>query len=192
MIIACHRSHIDYCASYLLYVNGVVLPHIAASVDLNLPVVGPILRRGFFCAATSRPIRFTQRCSRNTSPRSSRAATRSVLHRGRPLMPGRLLQPKAGMLVMTCAFVRQSRPGAVPAGVHRLRTDHRARAISMNSRAAKQKEPCGRCCAPPAVPLRRTYGQVAVNYAEPVLLDRCSRARAGLASVPPRATGRNG
>jgi glycerol-3-phosphate O-acyltransferase len=42
-----HRSHIDYLLlSYLLYVNGIVPPHIAAGVNLNLPVVGPILRRG--------------------------------------------------------------------------------------------------------------------------------------------------
>ncbi len=45
--VPCHRSHIDYLLlSYLLYSNGIVVPHIAAGVNLNLPVVGSILRRG--------------------------------------------------------------------------------------------------------------------------------------------------
>ena len=45
--VPCHRSHIDYLLlSYQLYDNGIVPPHIAAGVNLNLPVVGPILRRG--------------------------------------------------------------------------------------------------------------------------------------------------
>ena len=45
--VPCHRSHIDYLLlSYLLYSNGIVVPHIAAGINLNLPVVGPILRRG--------------------------------------------------------------------------------------------------------------------------------------------------
>ena len=45
--VPCHRSHIDYLLlSYILYVNGYSLPHIAAGINLNLPVIGGILRRG--------------------------------------------------------------------------------------------------------------------------------------------------
>jgi glycerol-3-phosphate O-acyltransferase len=45
--VPCHRSHMDYLLlSYLLYTKGMVPPHIAAGVNLNLPVIGPILRRG--------------------------------------------------------------------------------------------------------------------------------------------------
>ncbi len=45
--VPCHRSHIDYLLlSYILYINGYSLPHIAAGINLNLPVVGAILRRG--------------------------------------------------------------------------------------------------------------------------------------------------
>ena len=44
--IPCHRSHIDYLLlSYVLYHNGLTPPHIAAGKNLNLPVVGPLLRR---------------------------------------------------------------------------------------------------------------------------------------------------
>lgn len=42
-----HRSHIDYLVlSYSLYVNGIMLPHIAAGDNLNMPIVGRLLRQG--------------------------------------------------------------------------------------------------------------------------------------------------
>ena len=41
----CHRSHIDYLLlSYVLYHNGLTPPHIAAGKNLNLPLVGNLLR----------------------------------------------------------------------------------------------------------------------------------------------------
>ncbi|HCM05559.1 MAG TPA: glycerol-3-phosphate 1-O-acyltransferase, partial [Oceanospirillales bacterium] len=45
--VPCHRSHIDYLLlSYVLYHNGLQVPHIAAGINLNMPIAGPILRRG--------------------------------------------------------------------------------------------------------------------------------------------------
>ena len=45
--VPCHRSHIDYLLlSYVIYQRGLALPHIAAGVNLNMPIVGGILRRG--------------------------------------------------------------------------------------------------------------------------------------------------
>ena len=45
--VPCHRSHIDYLLlSYVLYHRGLMLPHIAAGDNLNMPVVGGMLRRG--------------------------------------------------------------------------------------------------------------------------------------------------
>ena len=42
-----HRSHMDYLLlSYLLYTKGVVPPHIAAGINLNLPAIGTLLRKG--------------------------------------------------------------------------------------------------------------------------------------------------
>ena len=44
--VPCHRSHIDYLLlSYVLYHNGLALPHIAAGINLNLFLVGPLVRR---------------------------------------------------------------------------------------------------------------------------------------------------
>ena len=42
-----HRSHVDYLVlSYVLYEAGIMIPHIAAGENLNMPVVGGFLRRG--------------------------------------------------------------------------------------------------------------------------------------------------
>ena len=43
--VPCHRSHIDYCAlTYILYENSLMLPQVAAGNNLNLPIIGGILR----------------------------------------------------------------------------------------------------------------------------------------------------
>ena len=42
-----HRSHLDYLLlSYLLFGKGMMPPHIAAGENLNIPVLGSVLRRG--------------------------------------------------------------------------------------------------------------------------------------------------
>lgn len=42
-----HKSHVDYLViSYVFYRLGLALPHIAAGENLNLPVIGSILKRG--------------------------------------------------------------------------------------------------------------------------------------------------
>jgi len=42
-----HRSHVDYLLlSYVLFQRGLMIPHIAAGDNLNLPVLGGVLRRG--------------------------------------------------------------------------------------------------------------------------------------------------
>ncbi len=42
-----HRSHIDYLVlSFALYKAGIMIPHIAAGDNLNMPVLGGFLRRG--------------------------------------------------------------------------------------------------------------------------------------------------
>ncbi|WP_444678382.1 1-acyl-sn-glycerol-3-phosphate acyltransferase [Halomonas sp. E19] len=44
--VPCHRSHIDYLLlSYVLYRDGLMPPHIAAGRNLNMPMIGPLLRR---------------------------------------------------------------------------------------------------------------------------------------------------
>ena len=101
----CHRSHFDYLLlGYIGYEEGLQLPHIAAGINLNMPIVGPILRRGgaFFLRRSFRGNRLYAAVFD--------AYLHQVLVRGHSIeyfveggrsRTGRLLEPKAGMLAMT-------------------------------------------------------------------------------------------
>jgi len=112
--VPCHRSHIDYLLlSYILYQEGMSLPHIAAGKNLDIPVVGSLLRRGgaFFLRRTFRDNRLYAAVFN--------AYLQEIVHRGHALeyfieggrsRTGRLLKPKSGMLAMTAqAFLQDTR-----------------------------------------------------------------------------------
>lgn len=111
--VPCHRSHIDYLLlSFLVYNHGMVPPHIAAGINLNMPVIGPILRRAGA---------FFMRRSFKDNPLYG-AVFHEYLHsmfvrgfaveyfiEGGRSRTGRLLPPRAGMLAMTIrSFLRDS------------------------------------------------------------------------------------
>ena len=103
--VPCHRSHFDYLLlGYIGYEEGLHLPHIAAGINLNMPIIGPILRRGgaFFLRRSFRGNRLYAAVFD--------AYLHQVLVRGHSIeyfveggrsRTGRLLEPKAGMLAMT-------------------------------------------------------------------------------------------
>lgn len=103
--VPCHRSHVDYMLlSYVIYRHGRPPPHIAAGVNLNLPVVGSILRRGGAF--------FIRRSFQNNALYTAvfRGYLRAILAKGFPVKyfiegtrsrTGRLLPPKLGLLAMT-------------------------------------------------------------------------------------------
>ena len=109
--VPCHRSHIDYMLlSFLLYRRGFVPPHIAAGINLNLPVIGRLLRFGGA---------FYLRRSFRAQPLYSAVFNeyvRTIIDKGVALeyfvegtrsRTGRSLPPRAGMLSITVrAFLR--------------------------------------------------------------------------------------
>ena len=103
--VPCHRSHFDYMLlAYIVYDQGLSLPHTAAGINLNFPVVGAILRRGgaFYLRRSFKGNRLYATVFN--------AYLREILKRGHSIeyfveggrsRTGRLLSPKGGMLVMT-------------------------------------------------------------------------------------------
>jgi glycerol-3-phosphate O-acyltransferase len=103
--VPCHRSHFDYLLlGYIGWEEGWQLPHIAAGINLNMPIIGPILRRGgaFFMRRSFRGNRLYAAVFD--------AYLHQVLVRGYSIeyfveggrsRTGRLLEPKGGMLAMT-------------------------------------------------------------------------------------------
>lgn len=103
--VPCHRSHIDYLLlSYVIHQQGLAIPTIAAGSNLNLPVIGNILRGGgaFFIRRSFK--------GNTLYSKIMNAYVAKLVDLGAPIeyfieggrsRTGRLLQPKLGMLAMT-------------------------------------------------------------------------------------------
>ena len=174
----CHRSHFDYLLlGYIGYEEGLQLPHIAAGINLNLPIIGPILRRGgaFFLRRSFRGNRLYAAVFD--------AYLHQVLVRGYSIeyfveggrsRTGRLLEPKGGMLAMTVrSYIKDPvRPVVfVPIyfGYEKLAEGdsfiselggHEKKSESLLGLIRSLKE------------LRENFGRVYVNIGEPIELER--------------------
>ena len=176
--VPCHRSHADYLLlSYQLHVSGVVVPHIAAGVNLNLPGIGPILRRGgaFFLRRSFKGnALYSVVFNEYVAQLIDRGVPMEYFIEGGRSRTGRLLAPRAGMLVMTVrAFLRAPRRPVlfqpVYIGYEKL--------VEGNSYAGelsgqpKEKESLFGLLRGLMKVLRQRYGHVALNFGEPIELN---------------------
>jgi glycerol-3-phosphate O-acyltransferase len=113
--VPCHRSHIDYLLlSYLLFRNGLTPPHIAAGINLNMPVIGGLLRRGgaFFMRRTFKgnPL-YTSVFNEYLHTLFTKGFPVEYFVEGGRSRTGRMLQPKPGCWRSPCAAscVRRAR-----------------------------------------------------------------------------------
>jgi glycerol-3-phosphate O-acyltransferase len=172
-----HRSHMDYLLlSYLLYDRGIVPPHIAAGINLNLPVVGTLLRKGGA---------FFMRRSFKGNPLYSAVFTEYVAQlvsggysieyfiEGGRSRTGRLLQPKGGMISMTRAFLRQPRKPVLfqPVYIGYEKLMEGSSYLDELSGRPKEKESIWALLWGIPKVLKQNYGQVVVNFGEPIPLN---------------------
>lgn len=172
--VPCHRSHMDYLLlSYVIYHRGYAVPHVAAGVNLNMPVIGRFLRMGgaFFLRRSFKgnavyPAVFMK----YLAVMMARGHAIEYFIEGGRSRTGRLLQPKTGMLSMTVrAFLREPRRPVVfvPVyfGYERLMEGETY--LGELTGAAKKKESIGDLFR--AIPkLRQRFGRVQVSFGEPV------------------------
>lgn len=101
----CHRSHIDYLLlSYILFKQGLMPPHIAAGINLNMPLIGPLLRRGgaFFMRRSFRDNRlYSSVFNEYLYQLFNQGHPVEFFIEGGRSRTGRSLTPKPGMLAMT-------------------------------------------------------------------------------------------
>lgn len=99
-----HRSQIDYLAlSYLLFQNGYAIPQIAAGENLNIPFVGPILRRcgAFFIRRSYRgDLRYRAILAAYLGTCLERGKNLGFFIEGGRSRTGFLLEPRFGFLKM--------------------------------------------------------------------------------------------
>ena len=176
--VPCHRSHMDYLLlSYLLYQRGIVPPHIAAGINLDLPVIGSILRRGgaFFIRRSFRGnALYSAVFTEYVAQLQSGGYSLEYFIEGGRSRTGRLLPPKGGMVAMTVrAFLRQpTRPvlfQPVYIGYEKLMEGNSY--LDELTGRPKQKESIWALVTSIPKILRRNYGQVVVNFGETIALN---------------------
>lgn len=175
--VPCHRSHFDYLLlSYIVYQQGLSLPHVAAGINLNMPFVGAILRRGgaFYLRRSFKGNRLYAAVFNSY--------LRQILVRGHSIeyfveggrsRTGRLLAPKSGMLAMTVSsYISEPRRPImfVPVYFGYEKLIEGDSFISELGGAQKEKESLFGLIRS-VKSLRENFGKVYVNIGEPIALE---------------------
>ncbi|NCT66570.1 MAG: glycerol-3-phosphate 1-O-acyltransferase PlsB [Rhodanobacteraceae bacterium] len=191
--VPCHRSTIDdLVLPYLLYRNGFAVPHIAAGVNLNLPVLGSVLRRGgaFFLRRSFSDPLYSTVFREYIGQLFARGVSLEYFIEGGRSRTGRTLAPRGGLLSMTLrSFLRAPHRPVVfqPVYIGYEKIIEGESYIGELSGKPKEKESwLGLLRSLRA--LRQNFGQVAVNFGEPIfltgLLDQVEPAWREAASDP--------
>jgi glycerol-3-phosphate O-acyltransferase len=175
--VPCHRSHMDYLLlSYVVYHKGYAVPHIAAGINLNMPVVGSFLRRGgafFLRRSFGGNATYSAVFTRYLGAILARGHSIEYFIEGGRSRTGRLLKPRTGMLGMTVrGHLRNPvRPVVfVPVYFGYERVVEAGTYVGELSGRPKQKESVlGMLKALPE--LRSRFGKVYVSFGEPLPLD---------------------
>lgn len=173
-----HRSHIDYLLlSYILYANGMMPPHIAAGINLDMPIIGGILRRGgaFFMRRSFRQDDLYKAIFEEY--------VYTLFDKGHPVeyfveggrsRTGRTLKSRPGLLAMTvkAAMRGTSKPLLlVPVYFGYERVLEGGTYLGELKGKKKQKESFFSVFK--IIPtLKQNFGEVSVNFGEPLLLDK--------------------
>lgn len=176
--VPCHRSHIDYLLmSYLLFTNGLTPPHIAAGINLNVPIIGGLLRRGgaFFMRRTFRgnPL-YASVFNEYLHTLFSKGFPVEYFVEGGRSRTGRTLQPKTGMLAITLnSFLRSQRLPIVfvPVYIGYERVLEGRTYLGELRGASKKKESFFDVFRVIAAIRKQRFGQVSVNFGQPLKLN---------------------
>ena len=169
----CHRSHLDYLLlSYVLFHRGFMLPHIAAGDNLDLPIIGRILRGGgaFFMRRQfgDDPV-YKAVFSEYLYQMFRRGHAMEYFVEGGRSRTGRLLPAHTGMLRMTIEAYRRGLPrplAFVPVYFGYEKVIEANAYLDELRGAAKRRETVGGVFRSLRV-VRESFGTVQVRFGEP-------------------------
>ncbi len=176
--VPCHRSHMDYLLlSYVIYRKGFAVPHVAAGINLNLPVIGRFLRKGgaFFLRRTFKgDALYATVFAKYLGFMMARGHSLEYFIEGGRSRTGRLLSPRTGMLSMTLrAYLRDPKRPVIfiPVyfGYERI-VEGRTYIGELSGLPKKKESVLGVLKAVVSV-LRSKLGRVHVNLGRPIALD---------------------
>jgi glycerol-3-phosphate O-acyltransferase len=175
--VPCHRSHMDYLLlSYVIYRKGFAVPHVAAGVNLNMPVIGRFLRKGgaFFLRRSFKGDElYAEVFTKYLGFMMARGHPLEYFIEGGRSRTGRMLSPRTGMLSMTVrSFLRDPKRPVVfmPVYFGYERIVEGRTYIGELSGRPKEKESI-LVLLRSLRQLRGKYGRVHVNLGQPIVLD---------------------
>ncbi|WP_299876796.1 glycerol-3-phosphate 1-O-acyltransferase PlsB [uncultured Cocleimonas sp.] len=175
--VPCHRSHIDYLLlSYVIYFEGLAIPYIAAGKNLNMPVIGSILRGGgaFFIRRSFKGNElYSTVMFEYVAELIAKGIAIEYFVEGGRSRTGRLLQAKPGMLSMTVrGFLKyRKRPVAfipVYIGYEKL-LESKAYQAELSGEDKKSETFINSVKS--ILKIRGEYGKVSTNFGKPVFLN---------------------
>ena len=173
----CHRSHIDYLlVSHVLHHEGLMLPHIAAGDNLDLPLVGRVLRGGgafFMRRRFTRDRVYTAVFGEYLYQVFRRGHSVEYFVEGGRSRTGRLLPPRLGLLQMTLDAHRRGLPrplAFVPVYIGYEKVMEAASYVDELRGAGKKSETVGDVLRGLRL-ARQFHGTAQVRFAPPIGLD---------------------
>lgn len=175
--VPCHRSHVDYLLlSYVIYKRGLRVPLVAAGENLNIPVVGEILRNGgaFFMRRSFKGnALYSTVFKEYVHTLMQRAVPIEYFIEGGRSRSGRLLPPKLGMLAMTVnSYLRESTKPVVfiPTYISYERIMEGATYVGELKGKPKESENLLNL-AKTAKKIERIFGTVHLSFGEPLHIE---------------------
>jgi len=173
-----HQSHMDYLVlSYTLFTRGLAVPHVAAGINLNIPVVGPWLRRcgAFFLRRSFKGnVLYGSVFEAYMGYLASRGAAVEYFVEGGRSRTGRKLKAKPGLLAMSVrSYLRDHKRSVVFIPVnfaYEKLVEGETYVNELSGKPKKSESVMGVLRSFKA--LKNHFGQVHVNFGPPIHLDK--------------------
>jgi len=176
--IPCHKSHIDYLImSYVLFRNNLYSPYVAAGQNLAFWPLGPIFRRGgaFFIRRSFRGLKFyTEVFSLYVKTMVQLGNNIEFFIEGGRSRTGKMVLPKLGLLAILIQAVEEGFCDDlvfVPTSICYDRIPEEEAYVKEITGGSKVDENLRQLIRVPRF-LKKRYGRVYVQFAEPISLQR--------------------